>query len=81
MHVFENTIISEFKFGFKGISMVGQTVKESACNEGGLSQYMGQEDSLEKGMATHSSILGWRIPWTEESGQLQSMWSQRIGSD
>ena len=40
MHVFENTIISEFKFGFMGISMVGQTVKESACNEGGLGQYM-----------------------------------------
>ena len=37
------------------------------------------EDPLEKGMATHSSILVWRIPWTEESGQLQSMGFQRVG--
>ena len=41
---------------------------------------LGQEDPLEKkGMATHSSILAWRIPWIEESGGLQSMGSQRIG--
>ena len=40
---------------------------------------LGQEDPLEKGMATHSSILAWRIPWTEESGRLQSMGSQRVG--
>ena len=40
---------------------------------------LGQEDPLEKGMAIHSSILTWRIPWTEEPGGLQSMRSQRIG--
>ena len=40
-----------------------------------------QEDLLEKGMATHSSILAWRIPWTEEPGGLQSMGSQRVGHD
>ena len=39
---------------------------------------LGQEDPLEKGMATHSSILVWRIPWTEDPGRLQSMGSQRI---
>ena len=39
---------------------------------------LGQEDPLEKGMATHFSILVWRIPWTEESGRLQSMGSQRV---
>ena len=39
-------------------------------------QYLGQEDPLEKGMATHSSILAWKIPWTEEPGGLQSMGSQ-----
>ena len=39
---------------------------------------LGQEDPLEKGMATHSSILVWRIPWTEEPGRLQSMGSQRV---
>ena len=44
-------------------------------------QSLGQEDSLEKGMATHSSILAWRIPWTEEPGRLQSMGSQRVGHD
>ena len=42
---------------------------------------LGGEDSLEKEMATHSSILAWEIPWTEESGGLQSMGSQRIESD
>ena len=42
---------------------------------------LGQEDPLEKGMATHSSILAWRIAWTEEPGGLQSMGSQRVGQD
>ena len=41
-------------------------------------QSLGQEDPLEKGMATHSSILAWRIPWTEEPGRLQFMRSQRV---
>ena len=40
-----------------------------------------QEDPLEKGMATHSGILAWRIPWAEEPGRLQSMGSQRVGHD
>ena len=44
-------------------------------------QFLGWEDPLEKGMATHSSILGWRIPRTEEPGRLQSMGSQRVGHD
>ena len=42
---------------------------------------LSQEDPLEKEMATHSSILAWRIPWTEEPGGLQSMWSHRVGHD
>ena len=42
---------------------------------------LGQEDPLEKGMATHSSILAWRIPWTEEPGGLRSMGLQRVGQD
>ena len=42
-------------------------------------QSLGQEDPLEKTMATHSSILAWRIPWTKEPGGLQSMGSQRLG--
>ena len=44
-------------------------------------QTLGREDPLEKGMATHSSILAWEIPWTEEPGGLQSMGSQRVGHD
>ena len=44
-------------------------------------QSMGQEDPLEKGMATHSSILVWKIPWTEEPGRLQSLGSQRVRHD
>ena len=42
---------------------------------------LGREDPLEKGMATHSSILAWRIQWAEEPGRLQSMGSQRVGHD
>ena len=42
--------------------------------------FWGQEDSLEKGMATHSSVLAWRIPWTEEPSELQSIGSQSIQS-
>ena len=44
-------------------------------------QSLHQEDSLEEGMATHSSILAWRIPWTEEHGELQSMGSYRVRHD
>ena len=42
---------------------------------------LGQKDPLEEGMATYSNILAWRIPWTQEPGGLQSMWSQRVGHD
>ena len=42
---------------------------------------LGWEDPLEKGMTTHSSILAWKIPWTEEPGRLQAMGSQRVGHD
>ena len=44
-------------------------------------QSWGREDALEKGMATHSSILAWKVPWTEEHGELQSMGLQRVGHD
>ena len=44
-------------------------------------QSLGQEDPLEEGMATHSSILTWGIPWTEQPGGLQTMGSQRVGHD
>ena len=51
-----------------------------AMQETGV-QSLGWDDLLEKEMATHSSILAWRIPWTEEHGRLQSMGSQRVGHD
>ena len=44
-------------------------------------QFLDQEDPLEKEMAIHSSILTWEIPWTEDPGGLQSMWSQRVRHD
>ena len=52
--------------------------KEYTCNAGDQVQSLDPEDSLEKGMATHSSILAWRVPWTEEPGRIQSMGSQRL---
>ena len=58
-------------------SLVAQTVKNLPVET--QVQSLGQEDSLEKGMATHSSIFAWRIPWTEEPAGLQSMGSQRVG--
>ena len=58
--------------GFPG----GSVGKESTCNVGDLGRSLGWEDPLGKGIATHSSILAWRIPWT-----LQSMGSQRVGHD
>ena len=57
----------------------GTVVKNMPARQETLVQSLGQEDPLEKGMATHSSILAWRIPWTEGSGGLWSMGSQRVG--
>ena len=54
-------------------------VKNLPAMQGTWVQSLGQEDPLEKGMAAHSSILAWRIPWTEEPGGLQSMGLQRVG--
>ena len=58
---------------------VAQMVKNLPTMRGTWVQSLGREDPLEKGMATHFSILAWRILWTEESGGLQSMGSQRVG--
>ena len=65
-------------FQFVVTSLVAQTVKASSYNAGDLVQSLGWEDPLEKEMATHSSILAWKVPWTEEPGRLQSMGSQRV---
>ena len=58
-----------------------QTVKNLPAVQETWVQSLGQEDPLEKGMATHSGILAWRIPWTEEPGGLQSVRLQRAGHD
>ena len=57
------------------------TGKESACHAGDQVRSLGQEDPLEEGVATHSSLLAWRIPWTEETGGLQPTGLQRVGHD
>ena len=55
------------------VSLVAQIVKNLPAMQESQVQSLGREDPLEKGMATHSSILAWRIPWTEEPGGLQPM--------
>ena len=67
------TIIISNPWGFLHTSVS----KESACNAGIWVQFLGWEDFLEKEMATHSNILAWRIPWTEEPSRLQPMGSQK----
>ena len=59
-------------------SLVAQTIRNLLAMQETLVWSLGREDSLEEGMATHSSILAWRIPRTEEPGGLQSMGSQRV---
>ena len=60
---------------------MAQTVKSLPAVQETQVQSLGWEDSLEKGMATHSSVLDWKIPWTEEPGRLQSMGLQRLRHD
>ena len=62
-----------------GASLVAQMVNNLPAMQETQAQSLGQDDPLEKGMAMHSSILAWRIPWTKEPGGLQSMGSQRVG--
>ena len=60
------------------------SVKNTPASTGDLEklvQFLGGEDALEEEMATHSSILAWRSPWTEEPGRLRSIGSQRVGHD
>ena len=63
------------------VSLVAQSVKNSPAMQETRDRSLGQEDLLEKEMATHSLILAWRIPWTEEPGGLQSMGLQRVRHD
>ena len=60
------------------VPLVAQSVKNLPAMQETWVRSLGREDSLEKEMATHPSILAWRIPWTEEPGGLQSMGSQEL---
>ena len=62
-------------------SLIDQLVKNLPAMQETWVQFLGQEDPLDKGMATHSSILAWEIPWTEKPGGLQSMGLQRVRHD
>ena len=72
-HNWATSLLNSVKRGIPG----GSYGKEYACNEGDWVWSLGWEDSLEKEMVTHSTILAWKIPWTEESGRLQSTASQK----
>ena len=61
-----------------GVSLVAQMVKNLLAIQETCVQSLGQEDPLEKGMTTYSSVLAWRIPWTEEPGRLQPLGWQRV---
>ena len=71
------TQLRDFHFHFD--FLMAQTVKNLPAMRKTCVQSLGWEDSLEKGTATYSSSLAWRIPWTEEPGKLQSIGLQRVG--
>ena len=85
--VFKISSISEMKWYLSfsnvsfGASLVAQTIKCLLTMRETQVRSLGQEDPLEKEMATHSSTLAWKIPWIEEHNRLQSMGSQRVGHD
>ena len=70
-----------YPFQYSWAFLVAQMVKNLPAMWKTWIQSLGWEDPLEEAMATHSSILPWRIPWTEEPGGLQSMGSHRVGHD
>ena len=73
--------IKVLSWDFYWVFLVAQLVKNPPAVQETQAQSLHGEDPLEKEMATHSSILVWKIPWTEEPGRLQSMGSQRVGHD
>ena len=74
-------LVCIYLFDYTGASLVAQLVKHLPAMQETRVQSLGWEDPLEKEMATHYSILAWRIPWTEEPGELWSLGSQRVGHD
>ena len=80
MSLVYSTVIDSFYrlYCILGASLVAQMVMNLPAVQETRVQSLGQEDPLEKVMATHSSILAWRIPWTEEPGNLQATGLQRV---
>ena len=74
----DNLILIAVNHG--AVSLVAQTIKNPLTMHKTWVRSLGQEDPLEKGMATHSSTLAWRIPWIEEPGGLQSIGLQRVSN-
>ena len=81
MYPFQTTLVIEQDISPPWASLVVQMAKHLPAMQETQVQSLGQEDPLENRMATHSSILAWRIPWTEEPGGLQSMRLQRVRHD
>ena len=79
--MFSKTYILYYTYDLHKASLIAQSVKNLLIVQGTWVQSLGQEDPLEKEMATHSSILAWKIPWTEEPAWLQSIGSQRVGDN
>ena len=80
LHLYSPTSLSLFIMSIWA-SLVAHLVKNPPAMQEPWVQSLGWEDPLEEGMATHSSILAWKSPWTEEPGGLQSLGSQRVGHD
>ena len=80
LHIIHNILLILLSYNLMPRLLRWLSGKESACQETWV-QSLGQEDSLEKEMATHSSVLAWRIPGTGEPGGLPSMGSHRVGHD
>ena len=76
-----NYVRNILSYAYSWASLVAHMVKNLPAMWETQVESLGQEDPLEEEMATHSSILAWRIPWTKEPGRLQSMESQRVGNN
>ena len=63
------------------VTLVVKNIPANAGDSKDTVRFLGQEDPLDEGMATHSRVLAWRIPWTEEPGGLRSIRSRGVGSD
>ena len=72
------TLLKQLKTRLRVLSLLTPTVKNMPKMQETWVRYLCQENPLEKGMATHSSMLAWRIPWTEDPGGLRSMGLQRV---